>query len=150
MRNFKIEDGDLVLNSAKRADLVDGEAKLLQDLTLWLQEPIGTGFTTPSFGTTLHDMIGSGNIEDHALEVEAEVQRMLSLYQSTQIEQIKDANNNGRLALYSKREVLYDIVDVQTQVILDRILVTAKIRNGRGNAISLQALISPEGTQIAP
>src|SRR5438105_4488925 len=126
MKSFEISDGDLSISKSKRVNLVQGREKLIQDLTLWLLEPLGIGFTTPSFGSTLNtvaprDDVGRGQgrfvgrsfTEDRALEVEAEIDRILHLYQQNQIQRIKNAQAQGTLYTFSRKEIL-DSIDSLT------------------------------------
>ncbi len=59
---MRVVDGDIQLGVGQRLDFVYGKNKLLQDLSLWLMEPLGTGFTTPNFGSRLDSMSGSADV----------------------------------------------------------------------------------------
>src|SRR4051812_39258416 len=122
MKSFRVADGDLFVGantSHGHVGMVTGRDKLVQDLTLWLLEPLGTGFTTPGFGSTLttysaRDNRGRGQgtfvgrpyDERTTAELEAEVDRILNLYQQSQITKIRQAQLEGRLYLYSRAEIL--------------------------------------------
>src|SRR5207237_2341593 len=117
MRSLRVEDGDLVLGGGRRAQVVELEDKLLQDLRMWLLEPLGTNPLAPNFGSTLSGMIGMSDPDALGLEVETEVERILGLYQQTQLENIQYALNNGLPFMYSRREILNTIEDVTAEVV---------------------------------
>lgn len=149
MKSIRIKDGDLVIGPGRRLDVTTGRGKLLQDLRLWLLEPLGVGFTTPNFGSILGDMVGSIDIDDVAVDVEEEVRRILTLYQASQLERIRAAQDAGRLVNFSRREVLDRIDKVEATVIGDRVQVTAHIRTATGEEIALNASVSAiEGVEV--
>lgn len=162
MKNFRITDGDLDIQTSKRVDLVTGRDKLAQDLTLWLLEPIGTGFSTPGFGSTLNSVvtrdtrgrregryIGQPYTEDALVEVEAEVDRVLNLYQQDQVQKVRQARSEGRLYLYSKREILDSVDEISSQRDNDIAHVTVKITTGANQDLALLAQVDTEEVQIA-
>lgn len=116
MKNFKIHEGDLVLGPTKHVEMVRGRSKLIQDLSLWLLEPLGTGWTTPGFGSTLWERIGGQMSEENIAEAVSEVERVLALYQQDQVQKVQQARLQGRLGLYSRTEILDVIEDVRAQV----------------------------------
>lgn len=159
MKNFRITNGDLALASNGRVDMVRGQDKLSQDLTLWILEPIGQGFTTPSFGSILDSFDSNGNhrfigrnIDAQTLsEIRAEVDRILNLYQQHQIETIKISQIRGELDLYSKKEILNEIVSINADTTPDEltaIIVDAKIRTAAGQSIALAIQSGDEGVRV--
>lgn len=162
MKNFRVSDGDLDISRANRVDMVQGRDKLVQDLTLWLLEPLGIGFTTPNFGALLNyvdrvgvrrrqegHFIGRGLDEQRAAEVESEVDRILNLYQQNQIEKIRQAQLQGRLYLYRRAEILDSIDQVASRIDRDRMIVRAAITSGANSDITLMSLIDSEEADIA-
>lgn len=147
MKNFRVAGGDLVLNSARRVDTVTGEQKLLQDLTLWLLEPVGTGFIDPSFGSKLDTFIGL--TADMADSVTEEIQRVLNRYQNNQAERIKNAQRNGQIYLFTRREVLWEITSVLSSTDKDRVAVTAKIKTASGKDLTIDTSVDTEGASVA-
>lgn len=147
MKSFRVREGDLVV-TAGTAESVAGSEKLVQDLTLWLQEPIGTGFTTPAFGSTLPGLIGGGDPEAVALEIQSEVQRVLSVYQAYQYERIKAARLNGTLHTFSRREILNRIVGVRAVASGNAVYVRVTIQTGAGNEIDLPVAVTTDGVSV--
>jgi hypothetical protein len=162
MKNFRITDGDLDLGQSKRADLVTGRDKLIQDLVLWLLEPLGTGYSTPGFGSLLNSIVTVGTrsrregrfigqefTEDLAVEVEAEIDRVLSLYQQNQVQNIRAARIAGRLYLYSKTEILDSINGITSSRDGDRAIINVDISTGANKDITLLTQADTEEVQIA-
>lgn len=160
MKNFRITDGDLDLAHSQRVDMVLGRDKLGQDLTLWLLEPIGTGFATPGFGSTLNSItigangrregrfIGRKFAAGMVVEIEAEIDRVLSLYQQNQVQKIRQARSEGRLYLYRRQEILDSIDSIQGVRDGEVAHVVIDITTGSGN-LDLLAQIDEEEVSIA-
>ena len=162
MKNFRITDGDLDLGQSQRVDLVTGRDKLIQDLVLWLLEPLGTGYSTPGFGSLLNSIVTMGTqgrregrfigqefTESLAVEVEAEIDRVLSLYQQDQVQKIRSARAEGRLYLYSRREILDSINEIVSTRDGDRAIISVNINTGANQDFSLLAQADTEEVQIA-
>lgn len=117
MRSIQVQNGDITVG-AGNLQFVTGSSKLAQDLNLWLQEPlegtppIGPGFTTPSFGSLLNSYIGGGNLQATQSLVQAEILRILGIYQQNQLLALKQAQTVGALSLWNKSEILQQIVSV--------------------------------------
>lgn len=138
MKSIAIKDGDIDLALSRRMDFVRGKQKLLQDLRMWLSEPYGIGPTTPQFGSTLSDMIGTEDPELAAVQINAEVRRILGLYQSHQMERLRIAKARGTLGSWSRSEILQNVVDVASVVNLDKVRVVVKIRTLNENIEDLR------------
>ena len=148
MRSFRVRDGDLDIGAGRRAEFVDGEEKLMQDLSLWLLEPLGIGPTTPNFGSQLPDMVGAPDAEEEVAEVESEVGRILSIYQANQIERLREARDRGVLQNWSKSEILNDIVSVTARSQDDAINVDAVIVTAAKAELSISAQVTDEGVEV--
>ena len=159
MKNFQIKKGDLALNSTRRVAMVRSKDKLIQDLTLFLLEPLGTGFTTPGYGSTLtlletseggSRFIGRWTNEAFVAEIQGEVDRVLNLYQQSQIEKIRTASNRGELNNFTKGEILNSIDAIQAIIGQEpgSVLVSAYITTGIGQNVSFILENNATGTQI--
>jgi len=145
MKNLKVKKGDLIVNSARKAELVYGEEKLVQDLSHWLLEPLGTGFTTPGFGSILYRFIGTARSQRLMIEAENEVERILSLYQADQVQKVKGAQLNNRLFIFSKKEILADITKVESASSEDIVRIKAYIRTAASSSLDIMTLLNAEG-----
>jgi hypothetical protein len=128
MKSLRIVDGDIQLSVARRADFVYGKQKLFQDLQLWLFEPFGIGPTSPNFGSYLGSYVGHADLEAAAADIEAEVRRVLSLYQTWQMERLTKARDRRELGYWSRAEILEEIVEVKTKIRHDAVAVRVKLR----------------------
>jgi len=157
MKNLQISKGDFVLNKNRHVKLVKSTDKLIQDLTLFLLEPLGIGYTTPGFGSTLNHMesggsrfIGRWMNQAFVSEIQSEVDRVLNLYQQTQIEKIKAASMRGFLNHYTKGEILNSIDAIQATMgqIPTTVLVNIRISTGIGKSVTFLIENNETQTQI--
>jgi phage baseplate assembly protein W len=142
MKNLKVKKGDLIVSSARKAELVYGEEKLIQDLSHWLLEPLGTGFTTPGFGSILYRFIGTARSERLQIEAENEVERILALYQADQIQKVKGAQLSNRLFIFSKKEILADIMRVESAFDMDMVRIKAFIKTAANTGLDIMTLLN--------
>lgn len=157
MRNFKLSNGDLALGRSNRIDTVAGHQKLLQDLRCWLLEPYGTGFMTPNFGSFLTETGSRGFIgkpigAETKAELMSEIQRVLTLFQAAQQERIKIAKMNNTLNLYSRKEILNQIVDIQVNDLIptyDGYTVKIVLQTADGANLNVDAILGNQGVTVA-
>lgn len=152
MRNFKLSDGDLVLGQSNRLETVSDFDKLIQDLKCWLMEPYGTGFMTPNFGSFLNNMIGRPMNSETEMDIRAEIDRILSMYQAAQQEKIKLARYKNTLNVFSRKEILNKIKNITMQIDgtrRDAYKVSVVIENASSNELALNASINEEGVTVA-
>lgn len=128
MKSLALANGDIDIGAGRRAAVVAGKSKLLQDLALWLHEPYGLGPTTPRFGSLLTSYIGSSDEEAMIGSVVLEVRRILALYQAAQQEKLTRARREGTLGLWSRGEVLQEITSVKAKINLDAVIVTVRLK----------------------
>lgn len=124
-KSLRLEHGDLVVGSGRAFDMVSGQDKLFQDLTLWLLEKIGTDPSAPTYGSRLDggtengedvpSFIGQIASQERILEIKAEVINVLNFYQNTQLEKMKREmiQYGGRHTL-SDDEVLHTVDNIET------------------------------------
>jgi hypothetical protein len=98
--SLHLHNGDLTLNQASYGT-VTGEAKLVQDLRCYILEEMGTDDVHPSYGailnggtlsdgTTAPGFIGLVNDDFTQLQIESELQRIVSSYQGLQLSRARD------------------------------------------------------------
>lgn len=146
--NFKIEKGDLVVGAGRTYERVNGLTKLQQDLELWLLERIGTDSSTPTYGTSLDggvingeevpSYLGQISTAARVREIEAEVRRVLELYQETQIEKMQTemAQFRGKHTLEAN-EILASIDNIQTAIQGDIVIVSVAISTAANTSLQL-------------
>lgn len=149
MKTLRLKDGDLSIDLGRRLEFVRGRDKLLQDLKLWLLEPLGTGFTTPSFGSLVEGFIGSDDPEEVAADLAAEIRRVILLYQRWQLERITAARTEGTLGYWTKSEIIEEIVEVKTRAVYDTVEVKISLKTLTGDRIiELSTELSPQGVSV--
>lgn len=162
MQNFQLTDGDLNITKSKRVSMVTGRDKLVQDLTLWLMEPLGAGYMTPGFGSTLNTFtdrdeqnrqqgafVGRYFTEQLAAEIIAEIDRVLNLYQQNQIQKIHTAQVRGTLYLYTLSEILNSIDDIEGSQDTDVANIQVTLTTGANSQITFMAQVGTDQTMIA-
>jgi len=148
MKTLQVTNGDIQLDSGGRLQFLQGTSKLVQDLTLWLKEPLGTGFTTPNFGSTLPSMIGGTIGTATIVQIQAEVQRILNLYQSQQILSLKTAQNLSQLGYWNKSEIINSINSVQASQSYNSIVVNVTMTSLANTQLSIALFINSNGVRV--
>jgi hypothetical protein len=103
--SLQLVNGDLFLQGGSLST-VTGSAKLVQDLSCWLLQPLGANSLHTSYGSILEygvdengnyypGLIGSPNNATSIAQIEAEIKRVCSSYQTQQINR-----NNSDVQIY--------------------------------------------------
>ena len=108
MKTITVSNGDIQLKSGQ-LQFVVGTEKLAQDIALWLKEPLGTGYTSPGFGSTLLSMVGGNQSNNNIAGIQNEIVRVLQLYQGQQIINLQNAQNSAQLSYWNKNEIIKSI-----------------------------------------
>jgi len=148
MKTIQVSNGDLVLDSGGRLQFVVGADKLTQDLALWLEEQYGIGYTTPNFGSTLYSMIGGAVTSSTLSQVQAEIQRILSLYSAQQLQILQNLQQSSQLSYYNKSEIIQSIGDITVLQGTGYINATITISTLSTQQFNLNLLITPNGIQV--
>ena len=116
------------MGPGKRLEFAGGSEKLLQELRLWIGEPLGIGPTTPRFGSILSDLIGSSEVPSHLIEAEGEVRRILGLFRASQSATIQEDYDLGTMSRWLPSEVLKEVVSVKASEFRSGIHIAITIR----------------------
>ena len=150
MKAIQVSNGDIVLDSGGRLQFVVGTNKLVQDLALWLEEQYGIGFTTPNFGSMLYSMIGGAITSNTLSQVQAEIQRVLSLYSAQQLQQLQNLQQSSQLSYYNKSEIIQSVGDIVVLQGTGFINATVSISTLNNQQFNLNLLVTPNGIQVNP
>lgn len=121
--SLKILNGDLV-QEGSQLGIVYGVDKLKQDLTLWMAERYGIDRFHPGMGSRLQDYVG-GIINYHTQAmVESEVTRVLDNYQKVTFAGLRESPT-----LYSKSELLWEILGVDVAISFDTVSINVSVAN---------------------
>lgn len=133
-KSLSVINGDLQIGSGRSYQSVSGSAKLSQDLTLWIQEHVGTDSMTPTYGSTLDGGIIDGNVvpsfigqintAERVSEVRANIASLLGTYQQMQLEKMKReiVEYQGRHTL-DPDEILNFVDSIEAKAVGDQIIV---------------------------
>jgi len=147
MNTIEVSNGDIKLKNGK-ISFVTGTNKLIQDLSRWLQEPLGTGFTTPNFGSTLYQYIGTTQADLSTSAIESEVYRVLQLYQGQQILDLQKAQNSATLSNWNKSEVIQSIVSINAYAQQSTVVVAVELNTLNNNLVNMNIIINNDGMTI--
>ena len=148
MKTLQVTNGDLALDTGGRLQFVIGSNKLVQDISLWLQEDFGIGFTTPNFGSILQGLIGSGITSSSVSTVQAEVSRVISLYRAQQIQTLQAIQQSSQLSNYNKSEIIQSVSDITVAQGTGFISVLVSLTTLTGSSVALNLLLTPNGIQV--
>lgn len=146
-----MQSGDLQLDSSGKLTFQTGSNKLVQELTLWLEEPIGTGYTTPNFGSTLPDTIGQNFTPYLSAQIQSEVLRIFTLYQQNQISALKNAQNLSQLGDWNKSEIINSIdnINVYPNSALPTIInISVDITTLSNTSLTINLFVTSNGIQV--
>jgi hypothetical protein len=147
MKTITVSNGDIQLNSGK-IQFSTGQNKLIEDLQRWLEEPIGTGFTTPNFGSLLSTYIGSNSFGLSTNSVDNEILRVLQLYQGQQMLELKSAQNAAMLSNWNKSEIIQNIVSIESVVQGTSIISNIYINTLDNVTVSLNIYLGNDGIKV--
>jgi hypothetical protein len=148
-KSFKIVNGDFAVGAGRSFETVSGASKLAQDLRLWVTERIGTDPSFPTYGSRLdggvvdgreiESYIGQIGTQERLNEIRAEVNTLLSLYQSTQLEKMRRESilYNGKTTL-PPEEVLHVVENIEARQVGTVVIVrvTYQTLAGRNNRMT--------------
>jgi phage baseplate assembly protein W len=147
MKTIVVSNGDIQLSTGQLQFAV-GSSKLVQDLTLWLEEPLGTGYTTPGFGSLLSSMVGQTQGQNTPSTIQNEVQRVLQLYQGQQTLNLQSAQNSAQLSYWNKSEVIQTVNSVSVTMQNDTALVSVNLTTLANSTVNLNITINNNGVSV--
>lgn len=136
MRTLAVRNGDLVLSGSKFG-MVDGIARVQQQLGLAMREEFGNDRFHRQWGSTLPTWIGDVLTAEVPFEVRAEVTRVVRDFILNQNEQIKQRASLGFSAVVRAEELIVEISDVKVQTRQDTVLVKVTLRTASNQEFSI-------------
>lgn len=143
-----VRNGDIQLTGGKIQFSV-GFSKLVQDIARWLEEPLGTGYTTPSFGSTLQSMVGGSQNSTAVSAAQNEIQRVLQLYQGQQILNLQKAQSAGQLANWNKNEIINSIDSVSVTADNTSLIANVIVTTLANTNIQLNVFVNNNGVSVS-
>jgi len=136
VRTLAVRNGDLVLSGSKFG-MVDGIARVQQQLGLAMREEFGNDRFHRQWGSTLPTWIGDVLTAEVPFEVRAEVTRVVRDFILNQNEQIKQRASLGFSAVVRAEELIVEISDVKVQTRQDTVLVKVTLRTASNQEFSI-------------
>jgi hypothetical protein len=137
MRTFQLRSGDLVL-SGNSYGMVEGTARVQQQLSLGLREPYGGDRFHPGWGSVLPEWIGRV-LDRQTLEqdVRTEIIRIVKNFMSSQSAIVRNRAVSGLRPVLSPSEVIADITDIRISQSQDSLIVKATLRMASGQEFAV-------------
>lgn len=147
MKTITVSNGDIQLNNGK-IQFSTGSQKLVEDITRWLEEPLGTGFTSPGFGSLLWNNIGQPQTGGSANSVQSEISRILQLYQTQQAYSLQKAQSSSQLSNWNKSEIIKNIISISASVYNTAIIANVILQTLQDEQINLTISINNNGVSV--
>lgn len=154
--SLQIRNGDLVTDGAKLG-VVTRQAKMLQDLSHWILERMGTDSLHPAYGSLIdggiapsgqyvEGVIGSGDMEFAEVLVEQELRRIVGEYQQYQLARAKNDRLTSGKATLTADEVVIDINEILIVQDADELQVQVVLTTASNQSAILEVPLSPEAS----
>ena len=127
MKTFQVKNGDLVL-AGDRYAMVEGVARVQQQLGLGLREPFGSDRFHPGWGSMIPEWIGrtiQGNIQD---EIRIEIVRVVRAHIMVQNSNLKRAAASSQKTSITMDEVISEIAEIKFRQEQDNLIVKVSLR----------------------
>jgi len=147
MKTIAVSNGDIQLQGGK-IQFATGSNKLAQDIERWLKEPLGTGYTTPNFGSLLQSMIGGTQSSSTVSTVTGEIQRVLQLYQGQQVINLQNSQNAAQLSNWTRSEVIQSIESVNVSLQYTSILANVSLLTIANTTVNINISIDNNGVSV--
>lgn len=136
MKQLQLRNGDFVPAPGGFA-VVQGAAKIQQDLGAALRETLGDDRFHPRFGTVLGSVVGTvQGVEAQAL-IQSEITRMISNYMAVQTEKINADTTAGVKSRYTPDEIVSSVESIEVQQTYDTINVRVSISTAQGSIVTV-------------
>lgn len=144
--SLRLRHGDLAVEN-NQLEAVTAEHKLIQDLRCAILERMGTDPSHPGFGSIIdggrrngreiESVIGRTDWPYVRLEIEADLRRIVSEYQSRQLARAKSDSLTYNKTTLTTGEVLIGISELQVRRSLDAVFIGVRLRTAAGRTISI-------------
>lgn len=149
--SLQIRNGDFTSGGAQLGT-VSSHEKLVQDLSHWLLEPMGTDNLHAGYGSLIdggvengierESMIGLAINDSTLLRIRAEISRIIEEYRSLQLTRAKQDKFALKNATLTKGEILYEVNGVSVSPQEDTVTVSISITTGTDQMIDITVPVS--------
>jgi len=141
VKTLALSNGDLVVGPGG-LQLLDGPAKIRQDIALALGENYGDDPYNPGWGSVLLRYIGEPITDDLPMLVQAEVNRILQQYITNQQQRLAAAALNNQQHTISTSEIIRTVNSVDVSVQYDTITVLIDLTTMAGQTMTISRTVS--------
>lgn len=141
MKTLALSGGDLVLGPGG-LQLIDGAAKIRQDIALALGEDYGGDPYHGGWGSVLQRYIGAQITEDTPMLVQAEVNRILQQYIENQQARLSAAAVNNTQHTITTAEIIKTVNAVDVAVSYDTVTVLIDLTTMAGQTMKISRTVS--------
>ena len=141
MKTLALSGGDLVVG-AGGLQLLDGPAKIRQDIALALGEDYGADPYHSGWGSVLQRYVGEPVTGDTPMLVQAEVNRILQQYIAQQQQQLAAASLNNQQHTISTSEIIRTVNSVDVSVLYDTVSVLIDLTTMAGQTMTISRTVS--------
>lgn len=141
MKTLLLRDGDLV-PSHRDFLMVRGAGKVAQDLRCALLEPLGNDRFHTGWGSSLQTFIASITNETVRMEVEAEVNRVISNYAAIQRDKIEADISGDEETRFTTSEVLSRVQSVTVDVAQETVAINISLRTVAGEVVVIAEAVT--------
>lgn len=141
MKTLALSGGDLVVGPGGLR-MLDGAAKLRQDIALALGEEYGHDPYHPGWGSVLQQYVGEPITEDTPMLVQAEVNRILQQYIAYQRQRLEAASLNGQPHTISTSEIIRTVNAIDVSVEYDTVSVLIDLTTMAGQTMKISRTVS--------
>jgi len=127
MRTFALKNGDLVL-TGNRYTMVEGAARVQQQLGLGLREPYGSDRFHTAWGSMIPNWLGRTIVRGVTQDVRAEVLRVIRNHIIVQNGQLKDRATAALKPTITAEEIISEVTDIRFTQRQDELIVKVTIR----------------------
>lgn len=136
MKTFALRDGDLVL-AGDRYAMVEGMARVQQQIGLCLREPYGGDRFHDRWGSVLPNWIGRVIESGLDLEVRSEVLRVIKNFIRSQEDAVRFRAVRGLRPVITAEEMVTDVTDIRIEQREDTLLVKVTLKTGSSKTFSI-------------
>jgi phage baseplate assembly protein W len=141
MKTLALEDGDLVVSKRDYAP-VSGIGKIRQDLRGALLEPMGNDRFHTGWGSLLEQAIAAVVDENLRLDIESEVNRVVTNYAAVQNDQIDTDVTSQTDSRFTTDEILSRIESIKVTTSLDSVLIAITLQTASGQVVALTTSVA--------
>jgi phage baseplate assembly protein W len=141
VKTLALSNGDLVM-SAGSLQMLDGPAKIRQDIALALGENYGDDPYNPAWGSVLLRYIGEPITDDTPMLIQAEVNRVLQQYIAQQQQKLNAASLNNQQHTISTSEIIRTVNAIDVSVQFDTITVLINLTTMAGQTMTISRTVS--------